>query len=105
MEITNVTKPFHGATGVNNQTIPAIPTTALTTSRIALRIVFARDGCDGCAEPAKKLYPQSQRSASSGLINRQVGHSFVIEELVLEKTNYVREDELTPKVLTERLIS
>ena len=60
--------------GANSQTTAATPAMALTTSRSALRILLVREGW---AEPARKSYLQSQRSALSGLANPQMGHSFI----------------------------
>ena len=76
VDVTNATKPFQGVTGVNSQTTAATPAMALTILRSAFRILLV---LEIWADPARKLYPQSHRSALSGLVNSQIGHSFIEE--------------------------
>jgi hypothetical protein len=81
LDVTKATSPFQGVIGVISQTRAAIPAMALATRRNTFHVLRVLEG----SAPARKLYPQSQRSILSGLTNSQLGHSF-IEEVVCLKT-------------------
>jgi hypothetical protein len=59
--------------GARNQITPVTPATPLRTVRIAL---FAAESVDRIGSKTKS-YPQSQRSAVSGLTSSHFGHSFI----------------------------
>jgi hypothetical protein len=91
LDVANTTNPLQGVTGVKNQASAAVPPMALMTTRNALFVGEFEPG------PARKLYPQSHRSALSGLTNPQLGHSFIEEANVQCLLKVLREVPLSNK--------